>query len=343
MQRSFFNVAMQLFACCSAVSEKMTSALQKSECCSTTSAAQLSKTCSAIPVFACGMLQRMPKGGGKKAGGGFKTSRGDPPRKAVSDPSPRYVFPPPPYSIPLIKSLKNPQNLPQVATSEAILGGSPNMVCKGPSSRGLCFPPPPHLALSRYVARVGFRGLELRTLLTQNAMHSLFDAPPHASSLGATSPKRNFCDGNRHMQESPHPRAPKSPKSLKKVFPWPPCPECQRSVEKVPKRTRQRAKKVSKSVFGDFGHFFDTPSGEAWEDLFESGNATTRTTAIPGIPRSPPLPRTAGIPRPPPPHLQISAPPCMGGSWYSHGPREHPAVGIPRPRPPGLAAPLCLG
>ena len=35
----------------------MTSALQKSECCSATSAAQLSENCSATSVFACGMLQ----------------------------------------------------------------------------------------------------------------------------------------------------------------------------------------------------------------------------------------------------------------------------------------------
>ena len=36
---------------------KMTSALQKSQCCSATSAAQHSKNCSATFVFACGMLQ----------------------------------------------------------------------------------------------------------------------------------------------------------------------------------------------------------------------------------------------------------------------------------------------
>ena len=36
---------------------KMTSALQKSECCSATSAAQHSENCSATSVFACGMLQ----------------------------------------------------------------------------------------------------------------------------------------------------------------------------------------------------------------------------------------------------------------------------------------------
>ena len=36
---------------------KMTSALQKSECCSATSAVQLSENCNATSVFACGMLQ----------------------------------------------------------------------------------------------------------------------------------------------------------------------------------------------------------------------------------------------------------------------------------------------
>ena len=36
---------------------KMTSALQKSECCSAVSAAQLSENCSATSLFACGMLQ----------------------------------------------------------------------------------------------------------------------------------------------------------------------------------------------------------------------------------------------------------------------------------------------
>ena len=39
------------------LSVKMTSALQKSECCSATSAVQFSENCSATSVFACGMLQ----------------------------------------------------------------------------------------------------------------------------------------------------------------------------------------------------------------------------------------------------------------------------------------------
>ena len=57
LQRSFFDVAVQFFACCSAALVKMTFALQKSECCSATSAAQHSENCSATSVFACGMLQ----------------------------------------------------------------------------------------------------------------------------------------------------------------------------------------------------------------------------------------------------------------------------------------------
>ena len=58
-----------------------------------------------------------------------------------------------------------------------------------------------------------------------------------------------------------------------------------------------------------------------------------------------PPPRTAGIPRPPPPSPPNLCPTLNGGggSWYSRGRREHPPVGIPRPRPPRLAAPgrLC--
>ena len=46
----FLLVAVQLFV-------KMTSAWQKSECCSATSAAEVSENCSATSVFACGMLQ----------------------------------------------------------------------------------------------------------------------------------------------------------------------------------------------------------------------------------------------------------------------------------------------
>ena len=50
LQCSFSLAAAQLLV-------KMTSALQKSQCCSATSAAQHSKNCSATSVFACGMLQ----------------------------------------------------------------------------------------------------------------------------------------------------------------------------------------------------------------------------------------------------------------------------------------------
>ena len=50
LQCSFSLAAAQLLV-------KMTSALQKSQCCSATSAAQHSENCSATSVFACGMLQ----------------------------------------------------------------------------------------------------------------------------------------------------------------------------------------------------------------------------------------------------------------------------------------------
>ena len=50
LQCSFSFVAAQLLV-------KMTSELQKSECCSAVSAAQLSENCSATSLFSCGMLQ----------------------------------------------------------------------------------------------------------------------------------------------------------------------------------------------------------------------------------------------------------------------------------------------
>ena len=61
LQRSFFNVALQFFARCGApfgqndirTAEKPM--LQKSQCCSATSAAQHSENCSATSFFACGM------------------------------------------------------------------------------------------------------------------------------------------------------------------------------------------------------------------------------------------------------------------------------------------------
>ena len=58
LQRSFFDVAVQFFSVAAAqLLVQMTSALQKSQCCSAASAAQHSKNCSATSVFACGMLQ----------------------------------------------------------------------------------------------------------------------------------------------------------------------------------------------------------------------------------------------------------------------------------------------
>ena len=50
LQCSFSFAAAQLFV-------QMTTALQKSRCCSAVSAAQHSENCSATSVFACGMLQ----------------------------------------------------------------------------------------------------------------------------------------------------------------------------------------------------------------------------------------------------------------------------------------------
>ena len=61
LQCSFSLAAAQLLV-------QMTSALQKSQCCSAGSAAQHSKNCSATSVFACGMLQ-----GRGLEGWGFKT------------------------------------------------------------------------------------------------------------------------------------------------------------------------------------------------------------------------------------------------------------------------------
>ena len=56
------NVAFSMLHCCFSLAAaqllvKMTSALQKSQCCGVTSAAQHSENCSATSVFACGMLQ----------------------------------------------------------------------------------------------------------------------------------------------------------------------------------------------------------------------------------------------------------------------------------------------
>ena len=57
LQRSFFDVAVQFSLAAAQLLVQMTSALQKSQCCSAVSAAQHSENCSAASVFACGMLQ----------------------------------------------------------------------------------------------------------------------------------------------------------------------------------------------------------------------------------------------------------------------------------------------
>ena len=57
LQCSFFNVALQFFACCSAAFGQNDIRAAESQCCSATSAAQHSENCSATSVFACGMLQ----------------------------------------------------------------------------------------------------------------------------------------------------------------------------------------------------------------------------------------------------------------------------------------------
>ena len=67
LQCSFSFAAAQLLV-------QMTSALQKSQCCSAVSAAQHSENCSATSVFACGMLQ----GRGLEGWGlGLAESRGE--------------------------------------------------------------------------------------------------------------------------------------------------------------------------------------------------------------------------------------------------------------------------
>ena len=62
------------------------------------------------------------------------------------------------------------------------------------------------------------------------------------------------CDGNRHIQESPHPRAPKPPKSLKKAFPGLPA----RSVKKVSKKSPNTNFVVFLTHFQVIWDFFDT-------------------------------------------------------------------------------------
>ena len=57
---------------------------------------------------------------GQKVGVGQNLTRRPPTENSFRPPSPRYVLPPPPYPISLIKSLRNPQNFPQVTSSETI-------------------------------------------------------------------------------------------------------------------------------------------------------------------------------------------------------------------------------
>ena len=57
LQRSFFDVAVQFFVCCSAAFGPNDFRTAENQCCSATSAAQHSENCSATSVFACGMLQ----------------------------------------------------------------------------------------------------------------------------------------------------------------------------------------------------------------------------------------------------------------------------------------------
>ena len=68
------------------------------------------------------------------------------------------------------------------------------------------------------------------------------------------------------------------------------------------------------------------------------------TTRQPHQYHDPSPPRSAGIPRPLPPHLKIFAHPEMGGggSWYSCGPREHLPVRILRRWPAVFPAPSSL-
>ena len=92
--------------------------------------------------------QRTPKGGGgKQPGGGGKTSRGEHPRKTVSDPPPPHLgtCPPPPNPISLIKSLTNSQDFPQVTPSKTVLGGLQEWFPTGHPCEVL--PPPPPAVL----------------------------------------------------------------------------------------------------------------------------------------------------------------------------------------------------
>ena len=86
---------------------------------------------------------RERQGGGGQNSGVGKTSRGEPPRKTVSDPAPSPRYSLPPNDISLIKSLVNYQNFPQVNPLE----NSFRSVSKKSFRRAIlarfCPPPPP--------------------------------------------------------------------------------------------------------------------------------------------------------------------------------------------------------
>ena len=66
-----------------------------------------------LPAKKIPMNQRTPGGGGAQKSGGGKTSRGDPPRKTVSDPltSVRFASPPIPFL------LVSPLEIPRISLS----------------------------------------------------------------------------------------------------------------------------------------------------------------------------------------------------------------------------------
>ena len=70
-------------------------------------------------------------------GGGAAKMRGGGGAKPHEETLGKFCPPPPPISF--SKSLRNPQNFPQLTTSETAFGGSRKMVSNGPSSRGFAF------------------------------------------------------------------------------------------------------------------------------------------------------------------------------------------------------------
>ena len=109
-------------------------------------------------VCGCHGIPENAKGGGKKEGGA-KPHEETPHGKQFPTPLTSVRFAPS-YGISLSKSLRNPQNFPQVTSSETVFGGPQKIVSDGPSSRGFAFryvlPPP--LALPRYFrSRIKFR------------------------------------------------------------------------------------------------------------------------------------------------------------------------------------------